>query len=417
MKIFEYKLYGTQSQFQGIDQGISTTQFIRNKCLRLWIDEAAKPKTSRKSIGRYDFNNYCVELAHGFDWCAKLNSMARQAAAERAWASVANFYNNCKKKIKGKKGYPKFKNNVRSIEYKTSGWKLSEDFKQLTITDKNGIGTLRMKGGYKLQQEHIKKIKRVKLIKRADGYYAQFSVEIPNTEYVGLTDSLIGLDVGLESFYTDSNGNKVENPRFLRKAENRLKLFQRRVSKKKKGSKNRRKAIKRLAKKHLQVSRQRKDFAVKTARCVVKSNDFVALENLQVRNMVKNHKLAKSISDASWNLFATWLKHFGEKFGKMVIAVNPKNTSQKCSDCGKMPTTKKTLDVRKHSCEFCKYEACRDHNAARNILIDALSTAGHAGSNAWGDESSTCLNANLDEQLLSKNQEPLVPFGAGISRL
>jgi putative transposase len=103
MKIFEYKLYGTESQFQGIDQGIRTTQFIRNKCIRLWIDEASKPKATRKSIGRYDFNNYCVELSYGFDFCAKLNSMARQAAAERAWSAVANFYNNCKRKIKGKK--------------------------------------------------------------------------------------------------------------------------------------------------------------------------------------------------------------------------------------------------------------------------------------------------------------------------
>jgi len=408
MKVFEYKLYGSQDQFKGIDRGIRTTQFIRNKCIRLWIDEITKPKHGRKSIGRYDFNNYCVELAHNFDFCAKLNSMARQAAAERAWASVANFYNNCKKKVKGKKGYPKFKKNCRSIEYKTCGWKLSKDYKQLTITDRNDIGTLRMKGGYKLHPEHIKKIKRVKLVKKADGYYAQFSIDIPNTEYIGLTGKLIGIDVGLESFYTDSNGEKVENPRFLRKVEQRLKLLQRRVSKKKKGSANRRKAINRLAKKHLQVSRQRKDFVVKTARCVVKSNDFVVIENLQVRNMMKNHKLAKSIGDTSWRLFATWLKHFGNKFGKMVVTINPKNTSQRCSNCGKIPTIKKALNIRVHNCEYCKYQVCRDHNAARNVLINGLATAGHAESNAWGDENSTCLNANLDKQFLSMNQEPFV---------
>ncbi|MFN7788593.1 MAG: RNA-guided endonuclease InsQ/TnpB family protein, partial [Pseudanabaena sp.] len=142
----------------------------------------------------------------------------------------------------------------------------------------------------------IEQIKRVRLVRRTDGYYAQFCVDVDRREDVEPSKTTIGLDVGLNHFYTDSNGQTVENPRFLRKSERQLKKLQRKVSKRKKGSANRRKAIKRLARKHLQVSRQRKDFAVKTARCVVRSNDLIVYEDLQVRNMVKNHKLAKSIS-------------------------------------------------------------------------------------------------------------------------
>jgi putative transposase len=154
------------------------------------------------------------------------------------------------------------------------------------------------------------------------------------------------------------------------------------------GSANRRKAINRLGRKHLKVSRQRKDFAIKTALCVVKSSDFIAYEHLQVKNMVKNHKLAKSISDAAWSQFAQWLQYLGKVYGKTVVAVAPQYTSQDCSTCGN--TLKKSLSVRTHACR-CGTVLDRDHNAALNILALALrqagidlNTAGHAGINAWG---------------------------------
>ena len=208
------------------------------------------------------------------------------------------------------------------------------------------------------------------------------------------TGKAVGLDVGLESFYTDSNGASVGNPRFLRKSEHKLKRYQRRLSKRVKGSKNRRKQIRKVGVAHQEISQQRKDFVVKTARCVVKSNDFVAVEDLKVRNMVKNHKLAKSISDASWSMFRLWVEHYGKKFGKVVQATNPAWTSQRCSECGGLPTVKKELGDRWHHCEHCGYEAHRDHNAARNILKSALldfsqSTDGQSGINAWGDAAST----------------------------
>jgi len=204
------------------------------------------------------------------------------------------------------------------------------------------------------------------------------------------------LDVGLNHFYTDSNGDKVDNPRYLRKSEKALKRLQRKVSHKKKGSNNRKKAINKLGRKHLKVSRQRKDFAVKTARCVVKSNDLVAFENLQVRNMLKNHKLAKSISDVSWSLFRQWLEYFGKVFGRVIVPVNPQYTSQNCSACGQQ--VKKSLSVRTHVCS-CGCVLDRDENAAKNILALGLkqanfelNTVGHTEINAFDSAKKVNIN-------------------------
>ncbi len=326
-------------------------------------------------------------LAANFEWAEKLNSMARQASADRAWAAISRFYSNCKKKIPGKKGFPKFKKRVHSVEYKTTGWKLSEDRKYLTLTDGFDIGRLKLVGTYDLHFYQIKDIKRVRLVKRADGYYAQFCIAVDREIKVEPTKRVIGLDVGLNHFYTDSDGNKVENPRFLRKSQKALKRLQRRVSRKFRTrttqSNNYKKSRNKLARKHLKVSRQRKDFAVKLAKCVIQSNDVVAYENLQVRNMVKNHKLAKSISDASWYLFQCWLEYFGRVYAKITIAVPPQWTSQNCSKCGEIVT--KTLSTRTHQCPHCGIVLDRDENAALNILTKGLSTAGHVGISAWGE--------------------------------
>jgi transposase len=120
MIVLEFKIKAKTEQYQAIDEAIKTTQFIRNKCLRFWMDN--------QGVGRYDLNKHCKVLAQEFSFAERLNSMARQSAAERAWSAISRFFDNCKKKIPGKKGYPRFKKNVRSVEYKTSGWKY-EDLK------------------------------------------------------------------------------------------------------------------------------------------------------------------------------------------------------------------------------------------------------------------------------------------------
>jgi putative transposase len=326
-------------------------------------------------------------MAKEFEWAGKLNSMARQASAERAIFAIQRFFANCKAKTPGKKGYPQFKKHTRSVEYKTSGWEISTDKRFLTFKDGFAAGKFKLIGSRDLHFYAPGEIKRIRVVRRADGYYAQFCINVERKEESTSTGKAIGIDVGLNHFYTDSDGETVPNPRYLRKSEKALKRLQKRVSKKK-GSKNRKKAINKLGRKHLKVSRQRKDFAIKTALCAVKSSDFVAYEDLQVKNMVKNHKLAKSISDAAWSQFTQWLEYFGKVYSKTVTAVAPQYTSQHCSNCGNL--VKKTLSTRTHICG-CGTTLDRDHNAGKNILAKglkqvgiSLNTVGHTEINAWG---------------------------------
>lgn len=403
MLVFEFKTYGKPEQFKAIEEAIRTAQFIRNKCLRFWMDN---PKANK-----YDLSSQCAKLAKEFPFADKLNSQARQAAAERAWSAISRFYENCKKKVVGKKGYPQFQKDCRSVEYKTTGYKLAEDRKSITFTDKNGIGRLKIKGTRDLHFYQADQIKRVRLLKKADGYYVQFCVQVDRSEDINPTGNTIGLDVGIKSFYTDSNGLEVENPKFYRTNEQKMKRAQKLVSRKVKRSKNRAKARCKLGRIHLKISRQRKDHAVKLARCVIKSNDLVAYEDLRVRNMVKNHCLAKSISDAGWYQFRVWLEYFGKVFGRVTVAVNPAYTSQECSNCGTV--VKKSLSTRTHVCR-CGCELDRDHNAAINILNKGLGTVGHTGtfapdaSNALGDSASILVGENLPGQVESlKGESPL----------
>ena len=378
MLVFEAKLEGTSQQYERLDEAIRTARFIRNSCIRYWMDT--------KGVGRYDLSAYCAVLAKEWTFAAKLNSMARQAAAERAWSSIARFYDNCKKAKPGKKGFPHFKKHTThgSVEYKTCGWQLSEDRRSINFSDGFQAGSFKLWGTRDLHFYQLTQIKRVRVVRRADGYYAQFCIDVELKEKRSPTGKTIGLDVGLTHFYTDSDGNTVENPRHLRKAQKSLKKLARRLSRTKKGSQNRDKARNRLSRKHLKVSRRRKDFAVKLARCVIQSNDLVAYEDLSVRNMVKNRKLSKSISDAAWTAFRNWIEYFGKVFGVATVAVGPHYTSQNCSNCGEV--AKKSLSQRTHICPHCGFILDRDWNAARNILELGLRTVGHTGtSNASGD--------------------------------
>jgi putative transposase len=186
---------------------------------------------------------------------------------------------------------------------------------------------------------------------------------------------------------TDSRGQEKENPRFLRRSDKALKRLGRCVSRKVKGSKNRAKARVRLARKHLQVQRQRRDFAAKTARALVMSNDVIAYEDLRVANMVKNQHLSKSISDAGWRAFRTWLEYLATVYSTVVVAVPPEYTTQECSRCGTLVT--KTLSERTHVCPKCGLVLGRDHNTAvailsRGLALLAQTTVGHDGKSRLG---------------------------------
>ncbi len=214
MIVLEFKAKGKTTQYAKINEAIRTAQFVRNKVLRFWMDN--------RGVGQKELYRYNTALRAEFPFVKALNSHACQVAVERASSAIARFYSNCKKSVSGKKGYPTFKKNCRSLEYKTSGWSLCETRKQITFTDKKGIGKLKLKGTWDLNYYQLEQIKRVRVVRRADGYYVQFLVDAKNKVDMELTGKMVGLDVGLKEFYTDSNGHTEPNPKFYRMGEKRL---------------------------------------------------------------------------------------------------------------------------------------------------------------------------------------------------
>ena len=207
--------------------------------------------------------------------------------------------------------------------------------------------------------------KTVTISREADGWYTCISCADVPVQPLSLTGQEIGIDLGIEAFATLSDGTRIFHSGWYRKAEHALKTAQRRVSRRKKGSNRRRKAVTLLAKAHQKVARQRRDFHHKTALALVQQHDTIYHEALQPANMVKNHHLAKSIQDAGWGAFLIILSYKAACAGRQVRAVNPAYTSQTCSGCGAL--VQKGLSVRWHRCPDCGTSLHRDHNAAKNI--------------------------------------------------
>jgi putative transposase len=421
MLVYEYKLRLSRAQQAAIDEAIRTTQFIRNKALRLWMDG--------RGVSANDLQVLCSRLAHEYPFAAQLNSQARQAAASRAWAAIERFYTNCREQRPGKKGYPRFQHECRSVEYKQTGWQLDAEGKRLTLTDGGGIGLVRLIGSRDLATFPREQIKRVRLLRRADGYYAQFVLQVERRIEHVPTGSAVGIDVGIAASVTDSDGQAVANPRFICLAEARLKRSQRRLSRRsvchKKGKKPRNnhaarqrarqnkypkdraasagpspsptahapaipspqrqsanwgKAKQRVGRAYLHLQRQREDFARKTASALISSHDLIALEDLKVRNLVRNRRLAKAISDVAWSRLRRWVEYYGQLHEDPVVAVPPEYTSQDCS--GVLPNGKpcparirKSLSMRTHLCPRCGLILDRDENAALNILERGVALA------------------------------------------
>src|SRR5947209_5834963 len=266
-------------------------------------------------------------------------------------------------------GFPRFKkpnqwHSIQLRQYGKDGY-LHEEKKHLIVPKKLG-GSLKIKLHRPLEGTP----KTAHLVLRADGHwYALIVCETePQTAHLPSTCSHpdIGIDVGLKSFLTDSEGNTVDNPRFYRTSQRTLRRKQRQMGRRKKGSNRRRKAAKNTAKTHLKIHRQRRDHHFKVAQQYAQQYHHIAVEDLAITNMVKNHLLAKSILDASWGAFLDILEEKAERAGHQVLRVNPPFTSQKCFHCGEV--VQKSLSVRTHVCPFCGYVADRDVNAAQNIL-------------------------------------------------
>ncbi len=219
MLVVEEKLKnGTPEQYQKLNEAIRTSQFVRNTCVRYWMDN--------KRTTRNDLQKLCSQLAKNQDtpWATKLNSQARQSAADRAWQSINRFYQNCRAKTPGKKGFPRFKKNSRSVEYKLTGYKLSDDRRKIKFTDGFKAGEFDLWCSQRtLVYYSEQQIRRVRVVRRCDGYYCQFLIDVERQENHEPTGQVTGIDLGLKEFYTDAQGNTVNNPRYLRKSEKRLK--------------------------------------------------------------------------------------------------------------------------------------------------------------------------------------------------
>jgi putative transposase len=303
--------------------------------------------------------------------------------------------NKANKANKAKAGYPRLKgeNRYDSFTYpQQPGFQLTPDGLELSK-----IGTIRVK-----QHRPINVSGTIKtcIIKRdIDRWYACFSVEVevevevevadkpnkPKLQELQAPKTAIGIDVGLNSFAVLSDGTTIDNPKHLRNSEKRLVFIQRKHSKKAKGSKNRKKSRLKVAKLHRKIKEQRQDFQHKLSRKLVDNYDLIAVEKLNIKGMVCNHRLSKSISDAAWGQFLSFITYKAAEAGKWCIEVTPNGTSQICSNCEAFIS--KDLSVRTHNCCVCGLVMNRDHNAASNILSRALTTittAGTAESYAWG---------------------------------
>ena len=288
---------------------------------------------------------------------AAVYSQVLQDVLRRCQKAFDNFFRRVK--AGEEPGYPRFKGKAffDSFVYPQSGFSLEGDKLHLSK-----IGSCRVR----LSQPIEGKIKTCTIKREADGWYVIFAVENNQSRFIPRTGKAIGIDLGIECFATLSNGIPIENPKHYRAAEGELKTAQRRVARRKnKRSNRRRKAINTLARKHLHIKRQRADFHHKTALDVIRSYDHITIEDLNVCGMVKNHHLAKSISDAGWNQFAMILTSKAANAGREVVKVNPAYTSQDCSECGSR--VRKSLSTREHRCINCGFVAPRDHNAAINI--------------------------------------------------
>ncbi len=362
MRTYEYRLYPNKEQSQLLMQCLIESRYIYNEML-----ETVKAQYEDKGTfpGKYDLT--ARFKGRGGE---HVPATTVQCLADRLSKALKRFL--AFKTLEQKVGFPRFKkgNQWHSIQLRQYGKDcyLHEHKKHLIVPAKLGK-SLKIK----LHRPLEGKPKTVYLVLRADGHWYALMVceTIPQTEHSPSTCEHpdIGIDVGLKSFLTDSDGNKVDNPRFYRTSQKTLRRKQRTLSRRKKGSHRRRKAAKNVAKTHLEINRQRRDFHFKTARRYTERYQHIAVENLAICNMVKNHHLAKSIMDASWGAFLDILEAKAANAGHQVIRVNPRFTSQKCHRCGEV--VQKSLSVRTHICPYCGYVADRDVNAAKNILSKA----------------------------------------------
>lgn len=356
IKSYKYRLYPTGKQVKSLELQLEGHRLLYNQALaqRREIYE----QTGKGISYSVQATTLLPELRANIENLGLCNYSSLQQTLRRLDKAFKAFFQRIKAGEKA--GYPRFKSSERfnTITYATpgDGCQIKDDRLYL-----QNVGCIKVKWHRPINGN----IKTLSITRRNDRWYVIFAVEC-EADPLPKTGNEIGIDMGLDAFITTSDGLKISTPKYLKSTERKLIKAQRRLSRREKGSNRRKKARILLARHHEKISNQRRDFCHKIAHFLVQNYDGFAVEALNIKGMVKNRHLAKSISDASWGMFLSILKSKAENAGKWYQEVTPHGTTQECSFCGSI--VKKSLTVRVHNCPFCGLSLDRDINAALNIL-------------------------------------------------
>jgi len=355
LKAYRYRLYPSKPQQRSLESTLETARRWYNDCL-------AQRKAAYELVGRsvpyaYQLRQVKTRKAES-PFAAGVHSHILQLVCTDLERAFQAFFRRVK--AGEKPGYPRFKgrNRFSSFGFKEYGNGFKIDGRRLKVT---GVGRIAVRWHRELPSQP----KTLRLVQQAGDWFA---VLVCETETVALepTGQEVGIDVGIHALIATSDGHCEPNPGWYRAGQRKLRIAQRRVARRTKGGANRRRAVRTLQRVAAHTQAQRQDFLNKLADGLVERYDWIALEDLRIRNMVRNHHLAKSILDSGWGYLQSRLSRKAEEAGRHVVLVDPRNTSQKCSGCGAYQSL--TLKDRWVRCE-CGLSLDRDINAARNILI------------------------------------------------
>lgn len=355
LKAFQYRLYPTKSQERLLESTLETCRRFYNACL---AERKEAYEQEKRTISKFAQLRQVKTLKQTNPYAATVHSHILQVVVSDLDKAFQAFFRRVK--AGEKPGYPRFKgrNRFDSFGLKEYGNGFRLDGRRLKLS---GIGRVAVRWHREIEGQ----IKTARVIRKAGHWYVSFACEVEQPEPLPSTGQSVGVDVGVASLITLSDGAKVDNPKWYRASQAKLRIAQRRVARRKKGGKNRRKAVLQLQRLHVHTQNQRRDFLNKLAHGLVQANDVIAVEDLQIQNMVRNKHLSKSILDSGWGYFRQRLAAKAAEAGRVVVAVNPAYTSKTCSGCGTV-FEHLTLSDRWVECA-CGLSLDRDHNAALNI--------------------------------------------------